>query len=269
MTPALLARLNAYYSASAARYREAIQPAYEPISEALVNFAEIQRGDSVLDIGAGTGAASQAAKARDAHVVALDLAHAMLTQASYPSSARVQADYHHLPLRRASADVILAALAFNSGDPSAAFPEVRRVLRPGGRMALAEWGTADDLSELVSDTVILYSVDEPPDWLAPFRDPLDLPWDRYDTSDDIVEELERRGFQRIERSLETLSIPITVEAFMRYKLAWPIRDAELAAMDEEARQLCLSDLRENLLAATTEEGLLRWQPNLVFVRATA
>jgi SAM-dependent methyltransferase len=56
----------------------------------------------------------------------------------------VVGDATHLPMRAASADVVLAAFSFNHlADPAAAFAEAARVARPGGAIAVSTYA-ADD-----------------------------------------------------------------------------------------------------------------------------
>jgi malonyl-CoA O-methyltransferase len=109
----------------------------------------------VLDLGAGTGHASLALKRRyrRSEVVALDLALGMLRQATRRQTLlrrfrRVCADAAALPLRTASADLVLSSLMLQwCNDPDAVFRECRRVLRPGGLLSFATFGP-DTLVEL-------------------------------------------------------------------------------------------------------------------------
>ena len=99
----------------------------------------------VIDVGAGTGAASRAAMAAGAAVViAVDAAHGMVAADSRRRPPAVAGDATHLPLRTASADVVLAAFSFNHlADPAAGFAEAARVARPGGAIAVSTYA-ADD-----------------------------------------------------------------------------------------------------------------------------
>ena len=110
---------------------------------------------TVLDLGAATGAANRALAKRfkGAHVVAVDLAHAMLQKARsraswFSRSSFVQADAARLPFADASVDVVFSNLLlpwFAAPDPLLA--EVARVLRKGGVFAFATLGP-DSLQEL-------------------------------------------------------------------------------------------------------------------------
>jgi demethylmenaquinone methyltransferase/2-methoxy-6-polyprenyl-1,4-benzoquinol methylase len=108
--------------------------------------------DVLLDVCAGTGDLALGALAGPtppARVIALDFSAEMLTRGLAKSrragaSSRlvlVRADATRLPLPDASADA--AAIAFgirNVQDPGRACRELARVLRPGGRLAILEFG---------------------------------------------------------------------------------------------------------------------------------
>jgi malonyl-CoA O-methyltransferase len=107
----------------------------------------------VLDIGCGPGRAALAMRDRwkPAQVIALDLAMPMLRLIRpgwLRPLARVNADARALPLADASVDVVFSNLAAQwIEDLPALFDEVRRVLRPGGYLALSTFGP-DTLHEL-------------------------------------------------------------------------------------------------------------------------
>ena len=97
----------------------------------------------LLDAGCGTGAARGLLQARypAAEIVALDLSTAMLRR--LPGACqRLAGDLEHLPLASASIDLYWSSLALQWCDPTRALGEARRVLRPGGRLALATLGPA-------------------------------------------------------------------------------------------------------------------------------
>ncbi|HXR97872.1 MAG TPA: bifunctional demethylmenaquinone methyltransferase/2-methoxy-6-polyprenyl-1,4-benzoquinol methylase UbiE [Terriglobales bacterium] len=97
----------------------------------------------VLDLCCGTGDLSLAlARALPrATIIGADFSHAMLrrAQAKAPGEAFAQADALRLPFADASFDAITAAFGFrNLSDYGAGLREFRRVLAPGGRLAILE-----------------------------------------------------------------------------------------------------------------------------------
>jgi SAM-dependent methyltransferase len=104
--------------------------------------------ETVLDLAAGTGATALPT-ARKVHsrgfVVAVDLAYAMLSRLKQEASTSslknlvlAQMDAHALAFRADALDVTLCGLALDSfSDRVTALRELRRVLTPGGHLALS------------------------------------------------------------------------------------------------------------------------------------
>ncbi len=127
------------YGQAAAAWAAGPQRAYQRLSEALVGaHPGSLTGAAVLDIGAGTGAASRVCTAAGARVVAVDAAVGMLAHDRRARPAAVAGDAYRLPFRAASFDAVVAAFVFNHlDDPVAALAEAARVTRPGGALLAA------------------------------------------------------------------------------------------------------------------------------------
>lgn len=261
-----------YFEEAAGPYSTAIEPVFAPLARMLVAAVHLNPGDRVLDIGTGNGIAARCAAQVGCRVTALDFSRQMALAASAQATPGVvQGDFHRLPYPSGTFGHVLAVFALNSAVPLAAMQEAWRVVQPGGRLALQEWGTVDPVSDLLADILNEYAVDDPPPDLARKRSEQQAlhPWDELETSDDIVGLMEEAGFESVEVRIVTADVQLDSPAeFIRYKLAWPIRRAELEAMPEEIRQLCLSDLAENLARFGDSDGRLRWQPNVVQVFGT-
>ena len=111
-------------------------------SEWLFERLPLEPGDLVLDVAAGTGHVSRRLAPKVRTVVALDATRAMLEQgrAQAPDNVLfVQGDAERLPFLDDSFDVVVTRFAVHHfEDPRVQLGEMRRVLRPGGRLAVAD-----------------------------------------------------------------------------------------------------------------------------------
>ena len=109
----------------------------------VVDQLDPQPGQLVADVGCGPGTYQSRIAARGASIIGLDLSEGMLrecrtvaTQHDH-SIALVRADAQALPLATASCDLLLAAqMLYHVPDRELALREMRRVLKPGGRIVL-------------------------------------------------------------------------------------------------------------------------------------
>lgn len=117
-----------------------------PVAGQFVKFAGITAGEQVLDVGTGTGVVAVTAARLGARVDGLDLTPALLEQAA--ENARIagvnirwkEGDAENLPYPDASFDVVLSEFGHMFAPrPEVAVAEMRRVLKPGGRVAFATW----------------------------------------------------------------------------------------------------------------------------------
>jgi ubiquinone/menaquinone biosynthesis C-methylase UbiE len=116
------------------------------VGERLCEAVDLRAGERVLDVAAGNGNATLAAARRFAEVTSTDYVPALLEAAGRRAAAdglaldlRV-ADAEDLPFADASFDVVLSTFGVMfTADHHAAARELLRVVRPGGRIGLANW----------------------------------------------------------------------------------------------------------------------------------
>src|SRR5215471_4332234 len=124
--------------------RVLVGPLFRPFAEQLVSRVAPNRGDSVIDIACGTGIVARVARERlgpEARVVGVDVAPAMLAVARTvdPTIDWREGNAVSLPVGDAEHFTVLTChqgLQFMP-DKLAAVRDMRRVLAPGGRVAIA------------------------------------------------------------------------------------------------------------------------------------
>jgi SAM-dependent methyltransferase len=115
-----------------------------PLREALAGAP----GRRLVDVGGGTGNYSSALREEGWEPLVVDRQPEMLARAAAKGLETVEGDAQKLPLPDDSADaVMLVSMLHHVEDPAAAIAEARRVLRPGGRLALMVW-TREDIDEM-------------------------------------------------------------------------------------------------------------------------
>lgn len=134
---------------------------------------QIPRRD-VLDLGAGTGKLTQALMAAGHRVTAVEPSDGMreLLAVNCPTVDVLAGTAEDIPLADASVDVVTAGQAMHWFDLPRALPEISRVLRPGGHLAVV-WNHFDD------------SID----WVARFCD-MNMSEARLSRADEITDDWE-------------------------------------------------------------------------------
>jgi ubiquinone/menaquinone biosynthesis C-methylase UbiE len=226
----------------------------------LVEAGAVRADDRCLDIGCGTGATTRALAARavDGSALGLDLSGPMLTIArnavergAIRNIAFVQGDAQVYPFEASSFDVAVSRMGcMFFGEPSKAFANIARALRPGGRLALSvwqsmaanEWITAIDsaLGEPLSGE----AADEPAGYApGPFSlaDP--------DLCSSLVQ---RAGFADV--TVEALHMPLafgTADDAQAFLETWIDED-----LDDDKRAQATASLHRLLVENATAEGVL-------------
>ncbi len=166
-------------------------------------------GQSLLDLGTGTGTLARGFASRGCRVVASDISSTMLEACKALGKeqellfSHVQSDSAALAFRDESFELVCAGQCWHWFEPAAAASEACRVLRPGGRALLAGFtylsdpGTPGELA----DSLLLRMR---PDWKYAFSD---------GRSPGQVRELEVAGFRGVTVSEFVVDVPFTHESF--------------------------------------------------------
>jgi ubiquinone/menaquinone biosynthesis C-methylase UbiE len=108
----------------------------------LLDAAKADTGTKVLDVGTGPGVVAAEAVRRGAKVTAVDADPEMAETAArnVPGLDTQVAVLPDLPFEDGAFDAVVGNFVINHvGEPGRALAEFRRVLRPGGRLALTCW----------------------------------------------------------------------------------------------------------------------------------
>jgi ubiquinone/menaquinone biosynthesis C-methylase UbiE len=137
--------------------------------EEAADLADIRPGESVLEVGCGTGELAQRARARTGPggtVCGIDPSADMIAVARQKSARRgLGIDYRvaaieSLPFADATFDVVLSSLMMHHlpGDLKAAgLAEVQRVLKPGGRLLILDFKRPNGLLSHLTLASIVHS----------------------------------------------------------------------------------------------------------------
>ena len=123
-----------------------------------IAVAELREGETVLDLGSGGGidvllsarrvGSTGRAYGLDMTDEMLDLARRNAADAGAENVEFLKGYIEDVPLPDASVDVIISNCVINlSADKGAVFEEMRRVLRPGGRIGISDVVASDELSQ--------------------------------------------------------------------------------------------------------------------------
>jgi SAM-dependent methyltransferase len=152
-----------------------VSPRQEPYARRLVESCGIAAGMKVLDVAAGNGNFALAAARRGADVTACDLTPRMIELGRARSDAAglaiewLEGDAEELPVPSARFDVVASVFgAMFAPRPDRVAKELFRGCKPGGRVAMANYGWAGYLGSLAK-LLARYSGPAPLDLPPPFE----------------------------------------------------------------------------------------------------
>lgn len=131
-------------------------------------YAEINKGDAVLDLGSGAGNDCFVARAivgEAGKVTGLDFTDEMLEKAStnlgklgYKNVSFIKGDIENMPLADNIYDVVLSNCVLNLvPDKNRAFSEIFRVLKPGGHFCVSDVVIRGSLPEKLQKDAEMYA----------------------------------------------------------------------------------------------------------------
>jgi SAM-dependent methyltransferase len=246
-----------------ATYDAFLVPAlFAPFAERLVEQAEISPGAKVLDVACGTGAASRAAARRagpTGAVTGVDLGEPTLAVArAYPPEEGAapisygQADATALSVPEGAFDVTLCQQGLQFiPDRAAALAEMRRALRPGGRVAIATWTDVATAPWEFIGAALERHLDS--DSAAMIRSP----WGLADEAQ-LVSLLRLAGFERISVTRETIVCTFATHAdFARRAIAASPLAAKFASAPADVQDAVAAQTAESLAPHALPDGRLR------------
>lgn len=162
------------------KHQATIERMFAPLTRALVSAADLQSGQSILDIGGGGGEPSLTLSTivgESGRVTYTDPAAGMVQTARNEAERRGlsnitlhQSPAERLPFPDNTFDVVVGRLsAMFFVDPKSALGEILRVTKPGGRIVLLVWGSreANPFFSVISEVLNQFVPAEPEDEDAP------------------------------------------------------------------------------------------------------
>jgi SAM-dependent methyltransferase len=247
---------GAFWTAQARRFDETLANCHGPFLAA----AAIRDRDHVLDVGCGTGYATREAAriAFAGSALGVDLSSQMIALARETAIADGldnvefrQTDAQIHPFESAAFDVVISRMgSMFFGDPTAAFANLHRALRPGGRLALLTWqGVAEN------------------EWLTEFRAALAVGRDLPTPPPDVPSPFALADPDRVRAILDTAGfVDVTFQSLHEPMSFGPDPDDAFAfiseltswmrnGLDEVGQDTALAALRTTIAEHTGDRGV--------------
>lgn len=136
-------------------------PGGEALTRKTVAAMNLPPGATVVELGCGTGSSAMLlAEEFSLQISAIDISAANIERAKHRAGALCdhirfeQADARSLPFETGKFDAALAECTFSLfPDPATALGEIRRVLKPGGQLAVTDMATGGPLPEDIASVL--------------------------------------------------------------------------------------------------------------------
>jgi len=272
------------YSRMAETYDRVAAPRFEPIARTVLELADPKPNELVLDVATGTGllACLLAPRVLPQTVVAIDLADGALTVASYRAGRAgirnirfEMMDARNIVYRSGLFDAVVSNLGIPNLGYDRTFYEIRRLLKPGGRVVFSEWdATPPEGQAAFYELLEKYATRTPSPELARIREARALNRSDPDARalrhpPRVREKLEAAGFASVQVVSKTFPVsfagPQDLVAFVG---AWGWDERELEEMPSDARRAFDAELSERLRPRMGPGGLVEGFPIHVYVART-
>lgn len=133
-----------------ARFRPSYPAALVPL---ILEHAPVPPGGTIVDLGAGTGLSTRLFAGRGYHVIGVEPNAAMRAEAeaeALPDVRFVAGEARATGLLAGSAALVVSGQAFHWFSLEETLPELRRILAPGGRLAVF-WNLRDEQQPFMHD----------------------------------------------------------------------------------------------------------------------
>ena len=265
------------YTKCADLYDANYVPLFEPLARRVVENAQIHEGQSVLDVGTGTGlAAFLAAKqvGMTGRVLGVDLSDGMLLVAikknrgsQHKNLEFKKMDETSLELPDNSFDAVISNLGLSRFNIDVGFREAYRVLKPGGILAFNEWTDRPDKdSKILRELLDKHRTRNPSSLLAGMREARNSMFQFYERITDrsvLKKMLMDAGFQKVVASVvEHKSVRTSPAHILKMVQSNPFLAPEIAEMSPEDREAFVQEFIQAVTPLFTATGLIvDWELN--------
>jgi trans-aconitate methyltransferase len=239
------------YTPMALAYDEIWAPLLRPFGLKLLRMLDIESARGVLDLGCGVGSLLPDIEERfpQAAIIGSDLTEGMLRIA--PSRfGRIAMDCTRSAIAGGSVDAIVSAfMLFHVPDPGAALRCMLEILRPGGGVAIAVWGSNANEPGVQVWSEELDAAGAGPDPAAAGPPDGD---GQVKSAEKLAGLLSAAGFVEVSAELDGWEQRWTPAAFMDWRTRMTDSRRRLSTLDPLAQAACIERVRERVVSLPAE-----------------
>jgi len=226
-----------------------------PVSDILIDRAKAKAGERIVDVGCGCGATTIAFAQKvgpAGHVCGIDISAPMLARARQIAPAGIPVDFvladaTVYPFVSGSFDLVVSRFGVMFfAEPAISFANMRKALRPSGRLAFACWREPRDNPWLMAPLQAVYNHVPKLPQLGP-EDPGPF---SFASEQRVIRILSEAGFSGIEMEPCNLSLDVAVgrglDAAVETALEIGPASRALEGQPPEARAAAANSIREAL-----------------------